>query len=54
MGDLLTTIDVVIFFGSLIAVMGIGLWAGRKEDTSAEERTPSEASNSRPRIPPSG
>jgi len=36
MGDLLTTIDVVIFFGSLIAVMGIGLWAGRKEDTSAD------------------
>ena len=36
MGDLLTTIDVVIFFGSLFAVMGIGLWAGRKEDTSAD------------------
>lgn len=36
MGDLLTTIDVVIFFGSLIVVMGIGLWAGRKEDTSAD------------------
>jgi len=36
MGELLTTIDVVIFFGSLIAVMAIGLWAGRKEDTSAD------------------
>lgn len=36
MGDLLTTIDVVIFFGSLLAVMGIGLWAGRKEDTSTD------------------
>jgi SSS family solute:Na+ symporter len=36
MGGLLTTVDVVIFFGSLIAVMGIGLWAGRKEDTSAD------------------
>ncbi len=36
MGELLTTVDVVIFFGSLLAVMGIGLWAGRKEDTSAD------------------
>ena len=36
MGELFTTVDVVIFFGSLIAVMGIGLWAGRKEDTSAD------------------
>jgi SSS family solute:Na+ symporter len=36
MGDLLTTVDVAIFFGSLIAVMGIGLWAGRKEDTSSD------------------
>ncbi len=34
MGQLLTTLDVVIFFTSLLAVMGIGLWAGRKEDTS--------------------
>ena len=36
MGDLFTTIDLVIFFGSLIAVMGIGLWAGRTENTSAD------------------
>ena len=36
MGDLLTTSDVCVFFGSLIAVMGIGLWAGRKEDNSAD------------------
>jgi solute:Na+ symporter, SSS family len=36
MGELLTPLDVVIFFGSLIVVMGIGLWAGRKEDTSAD------------------
>ena len=36
MGELLTTVDLAIFFGSLIAVMGVGLWAGRKEDTSAD------------------
>ena len=36
MGDLLTPIDLVIFFGSLIAVMGVGLWAGRKEETSSD------------------
>ena len=27
MGDLLTTADVIIFFGSLIVVMAVGLWA---------------------------
>lgn len=36
MGSLLTTLDLVIFFGSLIAVMAIGLWSGRKEDTSED------------------
>jgi len=36
MGELLTGPDLVIFFGSLIAVMGFGLWAGRKEDTAAD------------------
>jgi len=36
MGNLLTPLDVTIFFASLIAVMGLGLWAGRKEDTSAD------------------
>ena len=30
----MSTLDLVIFFGSLLAVMGIGLWAGRKEETS--------------------
>lgn len=29
-----TTLDLVIFFGSLITVMALGLWAGRKEETS--------------------
>jgi len=33
---LLTPLDIVIFLGSLIAVMGLGLWAGRKEDTSSD------------------
>lgn len=36
MGSLLTTFDLVIFFGALIAIMGVGLWAGRKEDTSED------------------
>jgi len=30
----MSTLDLIIFFGSLLAVMGIGLWAGRKEETS--------------------
>ena len=36
MGELLSPLDVVIFFGSLLGVMALGLWAGRKEDTSEE------------------
>jgi len=36
MGTLLTPTDLVIFFGSLIAVMAIGLWAGRKEEDSED------------------
>lgn len=36
MGSVLTTVDLIVFFGSLIAVMAIGLWAGRKEDTSED------------------
>lgn len=32
----LTTLDYIIFFASLIAVMGFGLWAGRKEETSLD------------------
>ncbi len=36
MGNLLTTLDYVIFFGSLLVVMIVGLWAGRKEDTSTD------------------
>ncbi|MEK6236715.1 MAG: hypothetical protein N2C14_18560, partial [Planctomycetales bacterium] len=36
MGSLLTTWDLIIFFGSLFAVMAVGLWSGRKEDTSED------------------
>jgi len=35
-GELLTPLDIAIFFGSLLAVMAIGLWSGRKEDTTEE------------------
>jgi len=34
MSPLLTPIDFTIFIGSLLIIMGLGLWAGRKEDTS--------------------
>ena len=36
MGDLLTTFDLVIFFGFLIAAMTVGFVAGRKEETSED------------------
>ena len=36
MNSLLSTTDLIIFFGSLIAVMGMGLWVGRKEDSSED------------------
>lgn len=36
MNSLLSTTDLIIFFGSLLAVMGMGLWAGRKEDSSED------------------
>jgi SSS family solute:Na+ symporter len=32
----LTTLDLIIFFGSLLAVMAVGLWAGREEETSED------------------
>ena len=34
MNSLLSDLDLIIFFGSLLAVMGMGLWAGRKEESS--------------------
>lgn len=36
MNSLLSTTDLFIFFGSLLAVMGVGLWAGRKEESSED------------------
>ncbi|MFT5496354.1 MAG: SSS family solute:Na+ symporter [Kiritimatiellia bacterium] len=32
----LTTFDLFIFFGSLIAIMGVGMWAGREEEDSED------------------
>ncbi len=34
--NVLTPFDLVIFFGSLLLVMGAGLWAGRKEETASD------------------
>ena len=36
MQSVLQPLDILIFFGSLLLVMGLGLWAGRKEDTSED------------------
>ena len=36
MNSLLSTTDLVIFFGSLFTVMLFGLWSGRKEDSSED------------------
>ncbi len=36
MNAFLSTTDLVIFFGSLLTVMGLGLWAGRKEESSED------------------
>ena len=31
MDNILTTFDFVVFFGSLLAVMGVGLWVARRD-----------------------
>jgi SSS family solute:Na+ symporter len=36
MTDVLTPLDIFIFFTSLLCVMGFGLWAGRKEETAED------------------
>lgn len=36
MDSYLTTTDIVIFFASLLGVMALGLWAGRKENSSED------------------
>ena len=35
-GTFLTTLDFVVFFGSLLGVMALGLWAGRNESTTKD------------------
>ena len=35
-GTFLTTLDFIVFFGSLLGVMALGLWAGRKESTTKD------------------
>ena len=34
--NVLTTPDLIVFFGSLVAVLAIGLWASRREETSED------------------
>ena len=36
MNSLLSTIDLIIFFGSLLTVMAFGLWSGLKEESSKD------------------
>lgn len=33
---ILTPLDLLIFIGSLLAIMLLGMWVGRKEDTSED------------------
>ena len=35
-GSFLTTLDFVVFFGSLLGVMALGLWAGRNESSTKD------------------
>ncbi|MGY8654674.1 MAG: sodium:solute symporter family transporter [Verrucomicrobiia bacterium] len=35
-GQLLSTLDIVIFFGSLLGIMAVGLWVGRKEESASD------------------
>ena len=36
MGDIFSTWDIVVFLTTLVAIMGLGLYAGRREDTSED------------------
>lgn len=36
MGDVFSTLDIIVFLATLILVMGVGLWAGRKEESSED------------------
>ena len=35
-GQLLSALDKVIFFGSLLGIMAVGLWVGRKEESASD------------------
>ncbi len=37
MGEVFQTLDIVIFFAALIGVMGVGLFAGRKDEETSED-----------------
>lgn len=37
MGEVFQTLDIVVFFGALIGVMGVGLFAGRKDEETSED-----------------
>ncbi len=36
MGDVFSTLDILVFLGTLFLVMAVGLWAGRKEESSED------------------
>ena len=36
LADLLGPVDYFIFFGSLVLIMAVGLWAGRREESSSD------------------
>ena len=37
MDGILSTTDFIVFFGSLLGVMAIGLWVGRKDSDSTQD-----------------
>lgn len=37
MGEVFQTLDIVVFFGALIGVMGVGLFAGRRDEETSED-----------------
>ena len=37
MGEVFQTLDIAIFFAALIGVMGVGLFAGRKDEETSED-----------------
>lgn len=37
MGEVFQTLDIIVFFGALIGVMGVGLFAGRRDEETSED-----------------